>query len=429
MPAPLRCPACSAPLDVPPEFATTVRCSYCGAAVLLTERGGHVQAALAQQRYSDAIADVLRQLRAGSKLGAIKVYREHFGVGLAEAKYAVERLEAGQPGMAPAPAAHSIPATSMSPAARPRQPRAAVTAAVFAVAVSASVGVVAMRTTVQETTVSALRPGDDKGSLAREVLRFGSEGNGAGRFQDARMLTVDGDGRVYVADYVGSRVQVFDSAGTFLTQWMVSTENPLQDLAADRQGNVYLVQSGRIRRVEGSTGRALDSIRSPNVFGWEDVTVALDGTLWAIAMGDVVHMDRGGRVLQTINVPERVGERAFPEKVVVNGEGHLYLTDQSNSNIYHLDPTGRFVDRFGTEQRMGVPMSAAEDMVLDGRGRLLVSYLGGGIVVYDADGRELGAIDGENEDELVFGIAINDRDEVYAALAKDHQVVKYRLNP
>ena len=45
MPSALRCPTCSAPLDLPPEHATVTRCTYCGAGVLLTERGGSVQAA------------------------------------------------------------------------------------------------------------------------------------------------------------------------------------------------------------------------------------------------------------------------------------------------------------------------------------------------------------------------------------------------
>ena len=91
-------------------------------------------------------------------------------------------------------------------------------------------------------------------------MRFGSEGTGAGRFEDARSVAVDGAGRIYVAEYSGGRVQVFDSAGTFLTQWMADARMPLLDLEADRGGTVYVVQSGRIRRYEGATGRALGEV-------------------------------------------------------------------------------------------------------------------------------------------------------------------------
>ena len=42
-------------------------------------------------------------VRAGSKIEAIRVYRELTGAGLAEAKAAVERLERGEGGGAPGP--------------------------------------------------------------------------------------------------------------------------------------------------------------------------------------------------------------------------------------------------------------------------------------------------------------------------------------
>ncbi|HEX2187301.1 MAG TPA: hypothetical protein VHG51_00315, partial [Longimicrobiaceae bacterium] len=104
MPARLQCPACSAPLDVPGVRADTLRCPYCGTAVLLTERPGGVEAT-AGAGHPETVAEVVRLLRAGRKVDAVKLYRERFGVGLKEAKEAVERIAAGQPpGTLPAPA-------------------------------------------------------------------------------------------------------------------------------------------------------------------------------------------------------------------------------------------------------------------------------------------------------------------------------------
>lgn len=48
------------------------------------------------QPEGDQFADVRAYLRAGKKIQAIKVYRELTGVGLKEAKDAVERMEAGR---------------------------------------------------------------------------------------------------------------------------------------------------------------------------------------------------------------------------------------------------------------------------------------------------------------------------------------------
>ena len=46
---------------------------------------------------STQLAAVRDTARSGNKIGAIKLYREYTGTGLAEAKEAVEKLEAGQP--------------------------------------------------------------------------------------------------------------------------------------------------------------------------------------------------------------------------------------------------------------------------------------------------------------------------------------------
>ena len=48
-------------------------------------------------------------------------------------------------------------------------------------------------------------------SYARLVTTFGSKGIGPGLLNDARYITVDGAGIVYVADYQGGRIQAFDA--------------------------------------------------------------------------------------------------------------------------------------------------------------------------------------------------------------------------
>ncbi|HEX6912808.1 MAG TPA: NHL repeat-containing protein, partial [Longimicrobium sp.] len=258
-----------------------------------------------------------------------------------------------------------------------------------------------------------------RGGFAQEVLRFGSEGTGAGRFEDARSVAVDGAGRIYVAEYIGGRVQVFDSAGTFVTQWMADPRMPLLDLAADRDGTVYVVQSGRIHRYEGATGRALEPLPSRQV-RYEDVAVALDGSLWTVANNDAVHLSRDGAVLQTIDLEEAVDEDADPARIAVSGTGDVYVLDQWKADVYHLNRDGRFVDRFG-----GGGFPGAEDVVVDGAGRVFVSRMGDASVqVFSAAGQPVGRIEGIS---IVFGMAITDRDELFVAARNENQVVKFRV--
>lgn len=371
MPVRLQCPACSAPLTLPDTHATTASCPYCGAAVLLTERHGTVQAVAADPRqpYKPSAALV----GCGAALLAVAI-----GLGVVLATRNREPAEVTFNANVPPP-----------PAARPA-------------------------------------PAPEPPRFADSVLAFGSEGTGAGRFKDARSVAVDGAGRVYVAEYSGGRVQVFDSTGAFLTQWTADAGMPLVDLEADRRGTVYVVQSGRIRRYEGATGKALGTVPGTGSHTISDVALALDGSLWATTWpSGIVHLGADGDELRSIDAHEAIGESASPKRVAVAGSGDLYVLDQWSADVYHLDPAGRFVDRFGGGGEGGgvTGFRSPADVAVDGRGRVFVSDMGGGVRAFSPEGRLLGAFGSG----VVFGIALTGRDEVWAADRNRYRVVKYRL--
>ena len=86
-----------------------------------------------------------------------------------------------------------------------------------------------------------------------EVLAsWGSKGNGDGEFNDPTSVAVDpATNKIYVADPRNKRIQVFDSAGKFVTKWsMPEWGQPVgfEDLAIDSQ-------TGSALRVERTLGR------------------------------------------------------------------------------------------------------------------------------------------------------------------------------
>ncbi|HEY7770623.1 hypothetical protein [Longimicrobium sp.] len=426
MPTTLRCPACSAPLEVPAQHAAVSRCPYCGVGVLLSERPQGTHAAT-NDPHADSIAEVVRILQSGHLIQAVKLYRERFGVGLKEAKDAVDQIAAGQPaGTVP----HRSGGTGFGVGC----------AVMILLVIVGAVLIWRSSPAVERTSASpvaqesrepadAVSPGPAAPpALADEVLRFGSEGTGAGRFTDARGVAVDGAGRIYVAEYQGGRVQVFDSAGAFVTQWMADPKMPLVDLEADRGGTVYVVQYGRIRRYEGATGTLLGELPRPErMISYSDIALALDGTMWAVAGTSLIaHLGRDGAVRRTIDLRQAVGEDASPERVAVAGTGDVYVLDRWSDEVYHLAPDGRFVDRFGGPGDGPESTPSPEGIAIDARGRVLVSDLGRGIRVFDASGHYVGEFGGQ---EVVFGLAVTDRDEVIAAFRNRYQVVKFRLSP
>jgi len=415
----LRCPTCSAPLDTPAHDARALTCPYCGAGVMLTDRGAAYDPA--QDVHHDVIGEVLRLLRGGHRIEAVRVYRRKLGGGLKQARDAVSRIEAGQP-------EGSIPGRAIAASAMGCMVVVSLIALGIGFAVwrlaSAPARDVARAFDIPRPPDGLPPTGDApaEAGFAREVRRFGAEGVGAGRFEDARSVAVDAAGRVYVAEYQGGRVQVFDAAGTFVTQWMADPEMPLVSMAAGRDGTVYVVQSGDIDRYEGPTGRPLGSIGGRGRYG--SVFVALDGTLWTIAdRTHVVQLAPDGRRLRSFDVAAGAGARAHPNDVAVSGAGDVYVSDQFSGEIYRFDAAGRFQDRFGGRGEGAGNLRMPSGMAIDGRGRLFASDPGNGIRVFDAAGQFIDYFAGG---QVVFGLAFTDSDELYAAHRNDHSVVVWR---
>jgi DNA-binding beta-propeller fold protein YncE len=51
------------------------------------------------------------------------------------------------------------------------------------------------------------------------LLEWGTKGSGPGEFMLPHAVVLDARGRVYVADRETRRIEIFDSAGKFLSQW------------------------------------------------------------------------------------------------------------------------------------------------------------------------------------------------------------------
>jgi DNA-directed RNA polymerase subunit RPC12/RpoP len=70
--------------------------------------------------------------------------------------------------------------------------------------------------------------------------RFGSQGDGAGKFTDPLSIAVDGFGRIYIGDFYG--VLVFDSNGTYLNT-VTMNNGVAYGLSFDDQNDLYIMTS------------------------------------------------------------------------------------------------------------------------------------------------------------------------------------------
>jgi sugar lactone lactonase YvrE len=84
------------------------------------------------------------------------------------------------------------------------------------------------------------------------VTKWGSYGSGIGQFNTALGITVDSSGRVYVADTINHRIQVFTGNGIPIVVWgSVGSGNGQfnapENLAVDTSGYVYVADTGNNR--------------------------------------------------------------------------------------------------------------------------------------------------------------------------------------
>jgi DNA-binding beta-propeller fold protein YncE/DNA-directed RNA polymerase subunit RPC12/RpoP len=263
-------------------------------------------------------------------------------------------------------------------------------------------------------------------TFANVLLDFGSEGIGPGMFNDARSIGVDGAGRIYVAEYTGGRVQVFDPAGKFVTQWTIGDRKTLiRGLAADRKGTIYVAESGRIDRYRGETGEKLGTVEYERN-GFDDVTVAADGglvTAWQSNRDDLVVFDANGKHVRTI--PEAIsgasGDSELAMRVAVDGAGLIYALGRFNNGVFKFGRDGKFMNRFGSDGDQPGQFRAPYSIAVDGYGRIYVGDMKG-IQVFDANGRYLAVIKSKG---MAFGMAFNDKNELFV-VARDH-VIKFAV--
>ena len=437
-----------------------VPCSYCGSSVLLhdvTGDGLDWDVETGEPPSVDELqllARISEILRRGNKIAAIKVYRSAYGTDLKTAKDAIERIERGER-IVFTEAVHVIDLThvrkAISDAARLLDDgidEGKAIARVFLIALVACivlvVGSVAALFAYEswknpETSIapeaapsrSAQSPaGTDSRSVstnpavAQVVLVFGTDGIGPGQFKDARSVAVDRSGRIYAADYTGGRVQVFDPSGNFVSQWMMDPRTALHRLATDGS-SVYVLQAGKVSRYEPGTGNSIGTLPGKPIDGIDDLALGLDGSVTLIARSETIVRLRpdGSRILEVRDAISAITDRTeLSVKVALDGNGDIYLLGGFQKSVFRFSADGKFLNRFGSGGDGPGQLRSPFDVAVDGQGRVYVSD-SSGIHVFTGDGRYLHTF--APGSEIVFGLAFDDRGDLYAACRT--RIVKFRL--
>jgi streptogramin lyase/DNA-directed RNA polymerase subunit RPC12/RpoP len=438
-----KCPSCSAPLEF--EGKPVQKCRFCGSSVIVpvgTIQNSGAFGGFGAMDFGDLssltgralkIAEIQKLIQSGNKIGAIKVFRETFGTSLEEAKNAVEAMERGESvdisGM-------RVQTTNLPPTTIDLRPLkkvgVAVGGSIFVAVIGVGVVIIgaaiaifflvskSTNDTLDRTFVSngtaisndaTKTPGKPK--LAEEVLRFGGEGNGAGKFTDNRHVAVDGNGLIYSSDYQGGKIQVFDAAGKYVTQWIVDPKMNLYELKADRKGNLYVLNNKGIFVYKGASGELVNKAEN---YDFKGMTLTLDGKLIVATSKGFTIFDGNLKPLQEFkDSAERANATFGFEDVAADGNNQIYAVDRQKGDICIFSADGKFLNRFKTK------LTTSRPIAIDNKGRIFVSDVSH-IYAFDAEGKQLNSFDTTQ----AFGMSFNAADELFVAARPF--VVKYKIN-
>lgn len=142
------------------------------------------------------------------------------------------------------------------------------------------------------------------------VTEFGSSGSADGQFLHPCHITIDDQGNIYVVDFGNDRVQKLNRNGKFLAKWDSCGERPLMGpvgLALGGQGNLYVSTYGALRLPANPSSAQLGN--------------------------RVCKLDREGHCL--FECCEGTGDGQFdgPVAIAADSGGNVYVSETNNHRI------------------------------------------------------------------------------------------------
>jgi ribosomal protein L7/L12/sugar lactone lactonase YvrE/DNA-directed RNA polymerase subunit RPC12/RpoP len=412
------------------------------------QQGKQIDLQVLQSLYSPPIQTVtldpstMQQItdlvRSGDKINAIKLFRQATGVGLKQAQEAIDGMlvamsasmdnSSYEATLSPSPPI--IPATTSQSSGTLKMGGGIIlsTFILFIVLVTVVPILIAMasRGGPLADTWARINPF----AAGRLTLSFGREGTGPGYFSDAEYVAVDNDGHIFVGELSGGRIQVFDDNGKYLTQWQARGDQPgdiyLTGMASGRDEAVYTVVGSQLYVYDGMTGNLLGQLDHPDGWGFDDVTVAPDGSIvaaWYKNRDDIIRFNRNGETTLLVKsaISSVTQDSELDMQVAVDGTGNIYVLAYFNEGVFIFSADGRYTSRFGSMGDDKGQFTSPRSIAIDNLGRIYIADFPG-VMIYASDGRYLDTLPVNG---AVKSMAFDDQNNLY--LVADEQVLRYQL--
>lgn len=212
----------------------------------------------------------------------------------------------------------------------------------------------------------------------KRLFVFGSQGTGRAQFTSLAGISVDREGKVYVADTKRGLVQVFFPEGNRIDGWPEKSPPPtaiewLGEISAKAnkiysksRENLYAVNEKEKSIIVIENDRAVKTLRVPEC---SPVSVSVDheGFLWVVdkAKKRLLKLDENGKILLSVGSSgSKEGYFSGPTDISISKKGIIYVADRGNKRVQAFNTDGIFLSIIGrrdTECLMESPVAIALD--------------------------------------------------------------------
>jgi sugar lactone lactonase YvrE len=250
------------------------------------------------------------------------------------------------------------------------------------------------------------------------VVSFGTKGKGRAQFESMGGIAVNDEGKVYVADSVMSRLQVFhpERSGdieelkvvpppTSVT-YLGETSFPLSKIIWDGTDTLYGIDPKKKMIVQIKDGKKVKEIALPKV---TPVSIALDPqrNLWVLdgSKKRIIKLKPDFTEEYSFGAAgKREGYFNNPSDLIITSTGTVYIADKGNKRIQIFSSDGVFIRVIGAApkgakpEEQGFVMSPVA-MAIDSEDMLFVlDDKKSSVIVYDAEGKYSHEFGGKRKD-------------------------------
>lgn len=292
--------------------------------------------------------------------------------------------------------------------------------------------------------------------LSANLMLGGVAGSGLGELNGPRNVAVGPNGRIYVADTLNHRIDVFDAEGAFLFAFgafgsldtNTADDGRLNEpwgIAVDSEGTVYVADTWnhRVQKFSaegewlatwGLFGTNLDNLM--NMWGPRGIAVSPDGQL-------VYVTDTGNKrilVYDSNGIPQRQiglggvlpGELDEPVGVAVDGQGNVYVADTWNQRVQVFTPEGGYLREWRVVGWYGQSLENKPYIAVGPDDVVYVSDPEGyRVLAYDLEGNYLYHFgdfgSGPDGFMLPAGVSAGPNGEVYVADTQNQRVMRFSV--